>query len=121
MMGVDEVGVGQGARQAGGQRMGRMAAEVGERRQGPDLEARRVADLVRAAPESDQLAVGLSSQRASQLERVALAAAEQSGRAKWRRSYVNDPHASGRLADPGGSGSPERGVSLPPQDGRGGP
>jgi hypothetical protein len=51
--------------------------EEGERPQGAHAQAARLAVVARTRAEGDQLAVDVRGQRAGQLQRIALAAAEQ--------------------------------------------
>jgi hypothetical protein len=75
--------------------MGGMTAERGERAEGADAKSSGLADQCRARPERDQLALDLPSQRARQLQRVALPAAEETGGPKWGGYDVDHAHVDG--------------------------
>src|SRR5439155_19966525 len=121
MMRMDEVGSGQGCQQARRQGMGRVASQVAERSEGSAAEAAGLAKRAGAAAEADQFAVELLGQRAGQLEREALAAAEQAVWPEGSRGNLDDAHAASRLADPGRPGPPDRWLPLPPPHGRSSP
>jgi hypothetical protein len=65
---------------------------VGARTEHPHPQAARLAPLGRPRAEGDQLAVHGGCQRARQLERIALAAAEEAAGAKDGRRNVYDLH-----------------------------
>ena len=92
MMRVHDVGTSQHSHQAGRERMRRMAADPAQRRQRSAPQAARFALEACSAAEGDQLALDMRGQRAGQLERVALAPAEQAVRPEWRRRNMDDAH-----------------------------
>ncbi len=97
MMGVDQVGAGQGRRQGGRQRVGGVVLEEGERPQRAPSQPARLAPPLSTGAERDELAVDFRGQGAGQFERVALAAAEQAVRPEWCWSDVDNAHAGNRL------------------------
>ena len=101
MMRMDDVGADQGCRQAWRQGVRGVAMEEGERAQGAHAQAVRLAVVARSRAEGDQLAVDVGGQRTGQLQRIALAAAEQARRSERRWGDVNDAHVGRRLADAG--------------------
>jgi len=76
MMRMDDIRVGDRGRQSGGQRMGRVAAQMSERAQDADSQPIRLAVLAGLATETDQLAIDLCRECPRQFERVPLTAAE---------------------------------------------
>jgi glycosyltransferase involved in cell wall biosynthesis len=84
-MDVDDVGRGERTGEAGRERVRRVPAEVGERAEHGDPGRRR------APSEADDPDVDVGRESAGELERVPLAAAEDSRRAEERRSDVDDP------------------------------
>lgn len=99
MMGVDQVRPGQRGEKPRRDRVGDVAAAEPAGTEGADAQPAGLAVLIAAPAEGDQLAVDLPRQSAGQLERVALAAAEQAGESKWRGSDVDDAHAGRRLSN----------------------
>jgi glycosyltransferase involved in cell wall biosynthesis len=89
---MDDVGAGKGMTEPGRERMGRMAAEEGDRAQDTDAQAAGIAPRARFPGEADELAIDLTRKRASELERIALTAPEDPGRAEERGRDVNHPH-----------------------------
>jgi hypothetical protein len=84
VMGVDDLGAGQGRREPRGHRLGRVAAQPGQRAQHPDPEAAVLAPAARAGAEGDQLAVDLGGQGPGQLQRVPFSPAVQTRPARTR-------------------------------------
>ncbi len=76
MMGMDEIGARQCRRQGGRQWVGGMAMQVGERPQRLPPQPAGLAVPLPARAEGDQFAVDVGGERAGQLERITLAAAE---------------------------------------------
>jgi hypothetical protein len=76
MMGMDDVGAGDGSEQAWRHRVGRVTAQPAQRAQRPPRKSARFTLNVRAPTEGEQLALDVPGQRPRQLERVAFAAAE---------------------------------------------
>src|SRR5215203_1532443 len=72
--------------------MGGMAAEEGDRTKDADSQAAGVAPRARLPREADELAVDLTSERAGELERIALTAPEDARGAEERRRDVDHPH-----------------------------
>ena len=77
-----------------------MTPEEGDRAQRAHAQTTGLAAPLRPAAEGQQLTIDVCSERPSQFERVALAAAEQTRGAERCRSDMNDTHVSRRLADP---------------------
>ncbi len=76
-------------------------AKVGDRAQRPDAQATRLAALAGDRSKGEQLALDGARQGAGQLERIALAAAEQATGPEGCWSDLDDTHVSRRLADAG--------------------
>ena len=91
-MGMHDVDAGQGGGQAGRDGMSGVA-EVADRAENPDAQTARLSNA-RSGPEADELAVHVARDGTGQLERVALAAAEDPGLAEGGGGDVNDPHLS---------------------------
>ena len=92
VMGVDDVGGGESGDEPGRDRVRGMPAEMRERPQDADAEPARIAPRAGAGAERDELGLDVSRERARELERVALAAAEDPVGAEERRRDVDDPH-----------------------------
>jgi glycosyltransferase involved in cell wall biosynthesis len=91
-MGVHDVGAGQRSRQARREGVSTVA-QVGDGPKDPNPETAPLPDR-RGGSEGDELAVDAVGHGARELERVALAAAEDPGVAERRGRDVNDPHLS---------------------------
>jgi glycosyltransferase involved in cell wall biosynthesis len=89
---MDDVGAGKGMTEPSRERMGGMAADEGDRAQDTDAQATGIAPSARFPGEADEFAIDLSRKRASELERIALTAAEDARRAEERGRDVNHPH-----------------------------
>jgi glycosyltransferase involved in cell wall biosynthesis len=92
MVRVDEVRLSERTTEPKRERMGGVTANQSDAAKHPDTEAARVAPSARGPAERDQLAIDMSRERAAELERIALTAAEEAGRAEERRSDVDHPH-----------------------------
>ena len=88
---MDDVRVGERMTEPERERMRGMPADVRERAKDPNPEAAGVAPSARRPSERDELAVDMPRERAAELERVPLAAPEDSRGAEERRSDVDDP------------------------------
>lgn len=95
MMGVHDVGPSQRSQQTGRKWMGRMAAEGSERAQDADREASGLGHQRWTRPEGDELTLDVRRQGASQLQRISLAATEETGGSERSGDDVNDSHANG--------------------------
>jgi glycosyltransferase involved in cell wall biosynthesis len=89
---VDDLGVGERMTEPDPERMRGMSAEEHERPKDADAEAARLSPRALAPAEADELALDAASERAPELERVALPAPEDAVRAEERRCDVDDPH-----------------------------
>lgn len=92
MVCVDDVRAGDGPAEPEGEGVGGMAAEACERAQHAEAKAARLAPGSRFPPEGDELAVDTPGERATELERIPLAAPEDPGSAEGSWSDVDDPH-----------------------------
>jgi glycosyltransferase involved in cell wall biosynthesis len=90
-MGVDDVGAGQRAGQAGGDRVGGMA-ELPGRTEQAQAQAARLASDAGPGGEAHELGVDVRRERPRQLERVALATPEDAARPERGRGDVHDAH-----------------------------
>ena len=89
---MHDVRPGNGTTEPPGKGMGRMAAEEGDRPEYADPQTTGIAPGARLLAEADELAIDMTRQRASELERIALTAAEEALPAEERRSDVDHPH-----------------------------
>jgi glycosyltransferase involved in cell wall biosynthesis len=89
---MHDVRPGKGTTEPPGEGMGRMAAEEGDRPESADPQTTGIAPGARLLAEADELAIDMTRQRASELERIALTAAEEALPAEERRSDVDHPH-----------------------------
>ena len=92
VVGVDDIGAGQRVTEPERQRVCRVPAEGRNRPEDADAQPAGIAPRLRSRPEADELAIDVARERATELERVALAAPEEPRRAEERRSDVDDPH-----------------------------
>ena len=92
LVGMDDVGLTKGMAESERDRVGRMTAEERDRAQDPDPQAARVGPNTTLACEADELAINLAGERAGELERIALTAPEDAGRAEEGRCDVDYPH-----------------------------
>jgi glycosyltransferase involved in cell wall biosynthesis len=92
LMGMDDLGLGEGMTEPGREGMRGMAAEEGDRAEDADSQAAGLAPSARFPGEADELAVDLARERTGELERVALSASEDARRAEERRSDLDHPH-----------------------------
>ena len=91
MVGVDDVGAGERTGKAGRDGMCDVA-EVRDRPQNADVQAARLRRGAGSRPERHELALDAACERARELERVALAAAEDAVHPERCRSDVYDAH-----------------------------
>ena len=89
---MDDVRVGECAAETERNRMGRVPAYVRERAQDTNPETARVTRGTRRRAEADKVAIDMMRERASELERIALTAPEDAGRAEEGWSDVNHSH-----------------------------
>ena len=87
-----DVGPTQRPGQLGRHRMRGVTAQQTEPAQHPHPQATRLAPRPGAGPEREQFAVDVTGQRPGELQRVALAAAEEPASAERRRNHVGHPH-----------------------------
>jgi glycosyltransferase involved in cell wall biosynthesis len=92
MVRVDEVRIGERMTEPKRERMGGVTANQSDGAKDPDTETAGVAPGARRPSERDELAIDMPGERAAELERIALTAPEDAGRAEERRSDVNHPH-----------------------------
>jgi glycosyltransferase involved in cell wall biosynthesis len=92
MVRVDDVRLGERMTEPPRDGMGRVPAEKRDRVKDPDAEAAGVGPGARRPAERDELAIDMPGERTAELERIALTAPEDAGRAEERRSDVNHPH-----------------------------
>jgi glycosyltransferase involved in cell wall biosynthesis len=92
MVRMDDVCPGNGITEPTRERMGGMAAQKRDCVEGTEPEAGAIAPGSHRAPKCDELAIDVPRERTSELERIALTAPEDAGRAEERRSHMNHPH-----------------------------
>jgi glycosyltransferase involved in cell wall biosynthesis len=92
MVRVDEVRPGERMTEPKRERMGGVTANQSDGAKDPETEAAGVPPNARRPSERDELAIDMPGERTAQLERIALTAPEDAGRAEERRSDVNHPH-----------------------------
>jgi glycosyltransferase involved in cell wall biosynthesis len=92
LVGMDDVGFGEGVTEPGREGMRGMAAEEGDRAEDADSQAAGLVPSARFPGEADELAVDLARERTGELERVALSASEDARRAEECRSDLDHPH-----------------------------
>ena len=92
MMRVDDVRRREGMTEPTRNGMGRVPPQESDGAKDPDPEAAGIAPTARRPAERDEFAIDMSRKRTSELERIALTAPEDAGRAEERRSDVNHPH-----------------------------
>jgi glycosyltransferase involved in cell wall biosynthesis len=92
MVRVDEVHVGERTPEPMREGVGGMTTNQPDGAEHPETEAAGVGPSTRRPAERDELAIHVARERAAELERVALTASEEAGRAEERRSDVNHPH-----------------------------
>ena len=73
-------------------RMGRVPPEESDRAKDPDPEAAGIAPTARDPAERDELAIDVARESTPELERIALTAPEDAGRAEERRGDMDDAH-----------------------------
>jgi glycosyltransferase involved in cell wall biosynthesis len=105
VVGVHDVGAGQRPRQLRRERVHRVAASVADRAERADAQTGPVADDPGTGPEGHQLHVDVTGQRAGELDRIPLAAPEQTAATEGGRGDMDDAHllmvSLVTLGDPG--------------------
>jgi glycosyltransferase involved in cell wall biosynthesis len=89
---MDDVRPREGMTKPTRNRMGGVPPEESDRAKDPDPEAAGITPTARGTAERDELAIDVARKSTPELERIALTAPEDAGRAKERRSDVNHPH-----------------------------
>jgi glycosyltransferase involved in cell wall biosynthesis len=92
MVRVDEVRLGERMTEPKRERMGGVTANPSDGAKNPETEAAGIRPSASRPAEGDQLAIDMPGERTAELERIALTAPEDAGRAEERRSDVNHPH-----------------------------
>ncbi len=92
MVGVDDVGRRDRVTEADGERVRGVPADERERAKHADAEPARLLPAARSATEGYELGLDVRRESPGELERVALAAAEDPRRAKRRGSDLDDAH-----------------------------
>jgi glycosyltransferase involved in cell wall biosynthesis len=92
MVRVDDVRLGERMTEPQRERMGGVTAKQSDGLKDPETEAAGVDPSARPPAEGDEVAIHMPGERTAELERIALTAAEDAGRAEERRSDVNHPH-----------------------------
>jgi glycosyltransferase involved in cell wall biosynthesis len=89
---MDDVRAGDGVTDPTRKRMGGVSPEERDRAENPEAKASGIAPSSRRTAEGDELAVDMAREGTAELERIALPAPEDAGRAEERRSDMDDPH-----------------------------
>jgi glycosyltransferase involved in cell wall biosynthesis len=89
---MDDVGLGKCTTEPEPERLGGMAAEVGNRAEGADPQATGIAPNARLPVEADELAIDLARERTGKLEWIPLTAPEDARGAEERWCNVDHPH-----------------------------
>jgi glycosyltransferase involved in cell wall biosynthesis len=92
MVRVDDVRLGERTTEPMRERMGGVTANQPDRAKDPDTEPAGVPPSARSPAERDELAIDVPGERAAELERIALTASEEAGRAEERRSDLDHTH-----------------------------
>jgi glycosyltransferase involved in cell wall biosynthesis len=89
---VDDVRLGERMAEPERERMGGVPAYVRDRAQDTNPQTAGIIPGARCLAEADKLAIDMVRERTSELERIALTAPEDAGRAEERRSDMNHSH-----------------------------
>jgi glycosyltransferase involved in cell wall biosynthesis len=89
---MDDVRLGERMPEPERERMSRVPAEESDRAKDPDPEAAGIAPTARRPAERDELAIDVTRESTPELDRISLTAPEDAGRAKERRSDMDNAH-----------------------------